>query len=219
MVFFHKHNVHASNINFTFAWDQENSWNHILNKNLLIEGITRYIHEKKQKQSFREVFSWESHETLMSFRRLWENMRFSPGKKLMRNSHENVIFSWKSHENLTRFLWVFSSREKNEILMSKKARERFSWELENSHENVIFSWESREILTRIQKLVRIFERVDPFCLIFLDKDLCGQISTDGILYDSNLSATYLESVSSSNSGSLYEMGRKVPQTKAKPDHF
>ena len=28
---------------------------------------------------------------------------------------------------------------------------------------------------RIQKLLRIFERVDPFWLIFLDKDLCGQI--------------------------------------------
>ena len=70
---------------------------------------------------------------------------------------------------------------------------------------------------RIQKLLRIFERVDPFWLIFLDKDLCGQISADGILYDSNFSATYLESVSSS--GSLYEMGRKVPKTKAKPDHI
>ena len=70
---------------------------------------------------------------------------------------------------------------------------------------------------RIQKLLRIFERVDPFWLIFFDKDLCGQISADGILYDSNFSATYLESVSSS--GSLYKMGRKVPKTKAKPDHI
>ena len=58
---------------FAFAWDRENSWNHILNKNFLIEAITRYSHEKKQKQSFRErVFSWESHETLMSFQRSWE---------------------------------------------------------------------------------------------------------------------------------------------------
>ena len=70
---------------------------------------------------------------------------------------------------------------------------------------------------RIQKLLRIFERVDPIWLIFLDKDLCGQISADGILYDSNFSATYLGSVSSS--GSLYEMGGKVPKTKAKPDHI
>ena len=70
---------------------------------------------------------------------------------------------------------------------------------------------------RIQKLLRIFERVDPFWLIFLDKDLCGQISADGILYDSNFSATYLESVSSSSS--LYEMGGKVPKTKDKPDHI
>ena len=70
---------------------------------------------------------------------------------------------------------------------------------------------------RIQKLLRIFERVDPFWLIFLDKDLCGQISADGILCDSNFSATYLESVSSS--GSLYEMGGKVRKTMAKPDHI
>ena len=70
---------------------------------------------------------------------------------------------------------------------------------------------------RIQKLLRIFERVDPFWLICLDKDLFGQISADGILYDSNFSATYLGSVSSS--GSLYEMGGKVPKTKAKPDHI
>ena len=60
--------------------------------------------------------------------------------------------------------------------------------------------------------MRILERVDPFWLIFLDKDLCGQISADGILYDSNVSATYLVSVSSS--GSMYEMGGKVPKTKA-----
>ena len=138
---------------FTFAWDRENSWNHILNKNLLIEGITRYIHEKKQKQSFREVFSWESHETLMSFRRSWEKMRFSPVKN-SRNSHENVIFSWKSHDNLTRFLWVFSSREKNEILVSKKGRERFSWELENSHENLVrFSWEFKNSWEFLKGLV------------------------------------------------------------------
>ena len=70
---------------------------------------------------------------------------------------------------------------------------------------------------RIQKLLRIFERVDPFWLIFLNKDSCGQISADGILYDSKFSATYLESVSSS--GSLYEMGGKVPKTKAKQDHI
>ena len=41
---------------------------------------------------------------------------------------------------------------------------------------------------RIQKLLRIFERVDPFWLIFLDKDLCGQISAGGFLYDSNKGA-------------------------------
>ena len=112
-----------------------------------------------------------------------------------------------------RFSWAKSSWE---ILMriGKFSREchflmRISWD---SH---IFSWESREILMRIQKLLRIFERVDPFSLIFLDKDLCGQISADGILYDSNFSATYLESVSSSGS---YETG-KVPKTKAKPEHI
>ena len=65
---------------------------------------------------------------------------------------------------------------------------------------------------RIQKLLRIFERVDLFWLIFLDKDLCGQISADGLLYNSNFSATYLESVSSS--GSLYAgNGSKGPKDK------
>ena len=64
---------------------------------------------------------------------------------------------------------------------------------------------------RIQKLLRIFDRVDPFWLIFLDKDLCGQISADGILYDSNFSATYLESVSSS--GSYAGNGSKGPKDK------
>ena len=63
-----------------------------------------------------------------------------------------------------------------------------------------------------QKLLRIFERVDPFWLIFLDKDLWGQISADGLLYNSNFSATYLESVSSS--GSLYAgNGSKGPKDK------
>ena len=103
--------------------------------------------------------SWDSHELSTLVRK----MRFSPVKKLMRKSQENVSFSWESHENLTRFLWAFSSHEKNKILMSKKPRERFSWELENSHENVIFSWESHEILMRIQKLMRILVR-DPRAL-------------------------------------------------------
>ena len=146
---------------FTFAWDRENSWNHILNKNFLIEGITL---KKSRNKVFVRGFS---HENLM--RLSWafnarEKMRFSPVKKLMRKSHENVIFSWESHENLTRFLWAFSSHEKNEILMSKIPHERFSWELENSHENVIFSWESHEILMRIQKLMRIFVR-DSFSFV------------------------------------------------------
>ena len=57
--------------------------------------------------------------------------------------------------------------------------------------------------------------IDPFWLVRLDEDLCGQCSADGILYDNNFSATYLESVSSSCS--MYDMGRKVPKTKAKPD--
>ena len=106
-------------------------------------------------EGFLMRISWDSHELSTLVRK----MIFSPVKKLMRKSHENVIFSWESHENLTRFLWAFSSHEKNEILMSKKPRERFSWDLENSHENVIFSWESHEILMRIQKLMRIFVRV------------------------------------------------------------
>ena len=104
------------------------------------------------------VMSW-----MAAVRRSWNWAFGSPVKKLMRKSHENVIFSWESHENLTRFLWAFSSREKNEILMSKKARERFSWEFENSHGNVIFSWETHEILMRIQKLVRIFVRAWTQC--------------------------------------------------------
>ena len=198
MVFFHKHNVHASNIYFRVR--SRNSWNHILNKNLLIEGITRYIHEKKQKQSFREVFSWESHENLMRlswFRRSWEKNEILTSDK----AHEK--FSWECHF-LMKISW-----ESHEILMSfqfsweiwDSHEQKSSWEIltriGNSHENVIFSWESREILMRIQKLLRIFERVDPFWLIFFEKDLCGQISADGILYNSNFSATYLESVSSS----------------------
>ena len=145
---------------FTFAWDRENSWNHILNKNFSPDrgNYTIQSWEKAETKFSWEGFlmriSWDSHELSTLVRK----MRFSPVKKLMRKSHENVIFSWESHENLTRFLWAFSSHEKNEILMSKKPRERFSWELENSHENVIFSWESHEILMRIQKLMRISVR-------------------------------------------------------------
>ena len=122
---------------FTSAWDQENSWNHILNKNLLIEGITRYILKKKQKQSFREkVFSWESHETLMSFRHSWEKMRFSPVKKVMRIQQQSS--SWECHF-LMKISW-----ESHEILMSFQ----FSWEKWDSHEQKS-SW---EILMRIGKL-------------------------------------------------------------------
>ena len=119
---------------FTFAWDRENSWNHILNKNLLIEGITRYSHRKKQEtkfswEGFLMRFSWDSleilmrmpfsHENLMRIPRdfyeisvLVRKMRFSWAKKLVRDSHEN----WKilirmsfSHENLMRFSWEFKN--------------------------------------------------------------------------------------------------------------
>ena len=70
---------------------------------------------------------------------------------------------------------------------------------------------------RIQKLLRIFERVDPFWLIFLDKDLCGQISADGILYDSNFPP--LTWKVSALPARMPKMGRKVPKTKTKPDHI
>ena len=112
---------------FTSAWDRENSWNHILNKNLLIEGITRYIHEKKQKQSFREkVFSRESHETLMSFRHSWEKMRFSRVKSSWEFSWECHFHIWKNSCVCYVVTGTFSSWETYILYMNKfEATQRF----------------------------------------------------------------------------------------------
>ena len=93
---------------FTFGWDRENSWNHILNKYFLIEGI---------------------HDTVM------------------RKSRNKVFVRGFSHENLMRLSRAFNAREKNEILTSKKAHEKISWEC---HFLMRISWESHEILMSFQ---------------------------------------------------------------------
>ena len=65
----------------------------------------------------------------------------------MRKSRNKVFVRGFSHENLMRLSWAFNAREKNEILTSKKAHEKISWEC---HFLMRISWESHEILMSFQ---------------------------------------------------------------------
>ena len=66
---------------------------------------------------------------------------------VMRKSRNKIFVRGFSHENLMRLSWAFNAREKNEILTSKNAHEKISWEC---HFLMRISWESHEILMSFQ---------------------------------------------------------------------
>ena len=61
--------------------------------------------------------------------------------------------------------------------------------------------------------------IDPFWVVRLDSDLKGLKSSNGeVRFDAtNFSATYMESIAPGGICTQFEVGRKVPKTKSKPE--